>query len=76
MKTDEIKPVLGKIAKNIKCKPTGKVVRKELIFVDHLGISDKANIQMHIARLEKYLEKNPDDIEVRTQVARLKEMIK
>ena len=76
MKPDKINPIIRKAAKIIKCKPVGKTVPKELQFVEHFGVSNNANIKMHIAKLEKYLEKHPNDIEVRTQVARLKEMVK
>ena len=76
MKTDKINPIIREAAKTIKCKPVGKTVPKELQFVEHIGVSNNANIKMHIAKLEKYLEKHPNDIEVRTQVARLKEMVK
>ena len=76
MKTGKINPIIREAAKTIKCNPVGKTVPKELQFVEHFGVSNNTNIKMHIAKLEKYLEKNPNNIEVRMQIARLKEMVR
>jgi len=68
-----------KVLKELRVKApyVGKTVKPGTEYVDHsLLVGDKKNIQMHIAKLEKYLKKNPNDIEVRTQVSKLKEMIK
>ena len=76
MKTGKINPIIIEAAKTIKCNPVGKTVPKKPQFIiEHFGVSNEANIQMHIAEWEKYLEKNPNDIEVRMQIARLKKMV-
>lgn len=75
MKMGKIEPIISEAAKTVKSRPVGKTVPKELQYIDHFGIEDKTNIQMHIAKLEKYLETNPNGIDVRTQLAKLKQIV-
>ena len=85
MTTNKIKPIISEAAKTIKCRSLGIVNFNlvESIPNENLSFTRDKRIQMNIpilekyvVLLEKYLEKKPFDIEVRTQVARLKEMIK
>lgn len=75
--------MLGKTAKNmgtsiqnVSCKPQGKTIPKEIQYVDHsLLMGDIKDISVHIKKLEAYLKENPNNVEVRQQLASLKNLI-
>ena len=75
--------MLGKTAKNMgtsmqkaSCKPQGKTIPKEIQYVDHSLLMDaKKDISLHIKKLEAYLKENPNNMEVRQQLASLKNLI-
>ena len=73
----------GKLVKNMTkglqkapCKPQGKTIPKEIQYVDHsLLLDTKKDISLHIKKLEAYLKENPNNMEVRQQIAALKNLI-
>ena len=75
--------MMGKTAKNMgtsmqkaSCKPQGKTIPKEIQYVDHsLLMGDIKDISLHIKKLEAYLKENPNNVEVRQQLASLKNLI-
>ena len=75
--------LLGKLTKDMTkgtqkapCKPQGKIIPKEIQYVDHsLLIGDKKDISLHIKKLEAYLKENPNNVEVRQQIVVLKNLI-
>ena len=58
----------------LKCQPVGIPVKKGTEFVEHIGVGDRKNMELHMQKLEQYLKQNPNDIEVRSQLAKLREV--
>ena len=53
----------------------GKPIPEDKQYFDHsLLLGNQADMKLHIRKLEKYLSENPDDIEVRNQLEKLREM--
>jgi len=67
---------MGTGIQNVSCKPQGKTIPKEIQYVDHsLLMGNIKDISLHIKKLEAYLKENPNNVEVRQQLASLKNLI-
>ena len=58
-------------AKELKCTPNAMPINRVGEYVDPSLVKD---MKQHMQELEKYLEQNPNNIEVRAQLARLREI--
>ena len=75
-KQKELNVLKEAIAKKYGHLKYDKTIPKKLVLrhVEHFGVSSKENIVLHIRKLEAYLEQHPNDIEVRTQLAKFQKM--
>ena len=66
---------LHKSLKSFKAPYLSAPVKPRAKYIDHsLLVGNNADIKIHIHKLEKYLETHPNDIEVKTQIEKLKEI--